>query len=212
MSDENKDPALQEALERLEREAQPALEAWTARELEEIERARDATTDAERQTAVETFEQFATQSAGARPHALRAPLWLAAAASLLLGVGIGWLARGGDEGQPNRIESGTWLSETDASGSGLEIRLVGQGDYDRLAWKAADHPSARYSLRIHNRGESEPALEVDGLQSPSYRLSAEDRERLGAAIEIRVMLFQGDDPLPKLWAEGAAALAPASSD
>lgn len=176
---EEPDPALEEALRRLERDTAGPLAAWSDARQAEVEAVVRETTSADRGLSVRVIEE----AAGRRPRRRFGPGLVAA--GLAAGLALGYFGRGTFEreqpAQPDRTLLG--------GGRGASIAVhppAAVDHYDFFAWSGGVDRQ-RYGLRVWNDGELDAALSVDGLTKSFYEPTPEERARLGPAIRWEVV-------------------------
>ncbi len=181
MMTEEHDPALEEALRRLERETAGPLSTWSDARQAEVETAIHETGAADRSLSLEAFGELS----GRRLHRRRGP-WLAAA-TLAAGLLAGYFGRGLLE-RPSLPGQRTLLGPQGAT-EAYPGPLV--DDYDRFEWSEPEG-RWRYGLRVWNEGRLDAALSIDGLIEPRYTPTAVELTRLGKSIHWEVVLQDED--------------------
>jgi hypothetical protein len=165
----------------VERDLKPELKRWTSDRHEEIAAATSETTDEDRRRAVAAFTKLAKRPRES-PGRSHRRAWLTAAAIAVAFV-LGWFLRNLGTDAPIETHDPNWMGP----GSNAEFWPMEEvTSYDRFRWTPSEAGFARYSLRVWNAGEQEPALSKDDLFEASYSPSADELGRLGPAIRWEV--------------------------
>ncbi|MEM7308564.1 MAG: hypothetical protein AAF682_17915 [Planctomycetota bacterium] len=208
----------------LEALVEQAAEEVRPRDLELAERTLERLAQEEREYRLATAPPAAAASANpsaSSSHGPRALVrggagrrgfpWPAAAAGLLIGLTLGWLARGAGAGEePGSSGAGdpdgrVWLSGGPEAGPAL-FPSGAVDAHTPFVWSACEDGAPRYRLKVWNASEPEPAFVVEELDAPRYTPTAAELAQLGPSIQWEVWLLDPSGLTIQRWGSASASL------